>query len=106
MTNMGNSVSTPRRSTPIDDGDDYVLIDARAVLLDLADEPRGEVRPFRRGVQPPAPAAPCDPEVEWQSFLGAARRGAVAEAAGPRSVWDRVTRRLHGVWGASKVRVR
>jgi hypothetical protein len=104
---MGNPFSTSRRSDHCDDADDYVLIDSRAVLLDLADEPRGEVRPFRRGVQPPAPAAPCDPEVEWQSFLGAARRGAVAESAGPRSVWDRVTRRLQGVWGASgKVRVR
>jgi hypothetical protein len=104
---MSSPVSTRFPSRHTDDTDDYVLIDARAVLLDLADEPRGEVRPFRRGVQPPAPAAPCDPEVEWQAFLGAARRGAVAEAAGPRSVWERVTRRLHSVWGAAaKVRVR
>jgi hypothetical protein len=104
---MGNSVSTPRRSAHNEDADDYVLIDARAVLLDLADESRGEVRPFRRGVQPPAPAAACDPEGEWRAFLGAARRGAVPEAAGPRSVWDRVTRRLQGVWGAAaRARVR
>jgi hypothetical protein len=103
---MGNPFSTSRRSDPSDVGDDYVLIDARAVLLDLADESRGEVRPFRRGVQPPASAAPCDPEVEWQAFLGAARRGTVTDAVSSRSVWDRVTRRFQGALGTGKARVR
>ena len=104
---MSSQVSTRFPSRHTEDTDEYVLIDARAVLLDLADEPRGDVRPVRRGVQPPAPAAPCDPEVEWQAFLGAARHGSTAEAAGPRSVWDRVTRRLQSVWGATaKGRVR
>ena len=104
---MGTRLSTQIPPHHTDDGDDYLLVDARAVLLDLADESRDEVRPFRRGVQPPEPAAACDPEVEWQAFLGAARRGTVAEAAGPRSVWNRVTRRLQSVWGAAgKGRVR
>jgi hypothetical protein len=86
-----------------DDGEDYVFIDARAVLLDVTDEPDARSgRPLLRGVQPPPTTTACDPETEWRAFLGAAGRDVVAEDAGPQSVWHRMTRRLQGVWSGAR----
>jgi hypothetical protein len=101
---MSTRLSTPHLSQDrLDDGEDYVLIDARAVLLDLADEPDAPaVRPVRRGVQPPPVATTCNPEIEWRAFLGAARRDVVSEEAASMSLWRRVTRRWQGVWGGAR----
>jgi hypothetical protein len=97
-----------RRSTPhlsqdrLDDGEDYVLIDARAMLLDLVDDLNpGAARPMLRGAQPPPAATTCDPEIEWRAFVGAARREVVTAEAASLSIWHRVTRRLQGVWGGA-----
>lgn len=99
---MSSRLSTHLPDDVHDDGEDYVLVDARAVLLDLADEPRGRVRPLLRGVQPPPAASPCDPEIEWRAFLGAARRGVAAEDTPASSVWQRVARRLQSVWSGAR----
>lgn len=86
----------------VDDGEDYVLIDPRAVLLDLPDEPSSQpARPMLRGAQPPPVATTCNPEIEWRAVLGSARRDVETEAAS-LSLWQRVTRRLQGVWSGSR----
>lgn len=100
---MSTRISTSLPPGRFDDGEDYVLIDARAVLLDLADEPDAQAnRPLLRGAQPPPAAAACNPEVEWRAFLGGARRPVAAEEAASVSLWHRVTRRLQGVWGGAR----
>lgn len=101
---MSTNLSAPRRPQDrFDDGEDYVLIDARAVLLDLTDEPDAQaVRPLLRGAQPPPPTTSCDPEVEWRAFLGTARRDVVIEDAAARSLWRRVTRRFQGMWSGAR----
>lgn len=100
---MSTRVSTSLPAGRFDDGEDYVLIDARAVLLDLADQPADHaVRPLLRGAQPPPTATTCDPEIEWRAFLGAARRNVVTDETASRSLWHRVTRRLQGVWGGAR----
>lgn len=99
---MSTRSSTTVPADRFDDGEDYVLIDARAILLDLADQPNTpEARPMLRGAQPPPPATSCDPEVEWRAFLSATRRDAVTEQAASLSLWRRMTRRLQGVWGGA-----
>lgn len=99
---MSTRSSTTVPADRFDDGEDYVLIDARAILLDLADQPNTpEARPMLRGAQPPPPATSCDPEVEWRAFLGATRRDAGTEQAASLSLWRRMTRRLQGVWGGA-----
>ena len=98
---MGTRFSTYHPHDPSDDGEEYVLVDARAVLLDLADEPVRHARPLR-GSQPPTPTASCDPEIEWQAFLGAVRQPPQAGDSTGGSVWHRVTRRLQRAWGGAR----
>ena len=99
---MSTRLSTYDPHDHTDDGEEYVLIDARAVLLDMADEPVRHARPLR-GSQPPAPTASCNPEIEWRAFLGAVRQ-TTAEAGDSTgdSVWHRVTRRLQRAWGGAR----
>jgi hypothetical protein len=100
---MSTRASTSLPPGRFDDGEDYVLIDARAILLDLADQPDDQAaRPLLRGAQPPPAATSCDPEIEWRAFLGAAGRNVVTEEAATLSLWHRVTRRLQGVWGGAR----
>ena len=97
---MGTRFSTYHPHDHAEDGEEYVLVDARAVLLDLTDEPVRHARPLR-GSQPPAPTAACDPEIEWRAFLGAVRTAEAGDTTGD-SVWHRVTRRLQRAWGGAR----
>jgi hypothetical protein len=101
---MSTRISTSLPPGRFDDGEDYVLIDARAVLLDLSDEPDAQALRPLRGAQPPPAATPCDPEIEWRAFLGAPRRTVETDEAASLSLWHRVTRRLQGVWGGARGR--
>ncbi len=103
---MGNGV-TSRRSTEFDDEvDGYVMVDARAVILDL---PEGasvaSPRPLRGGLPRFEAEAGFD-QAAWAATLGARRREVVADASAESvSFWQRLGRRL-GAWSGTAPRER
>lgn len=74
----------------------YVLVDARAVLLDLPEEVTAPIRPPLRGWPSPPPTRS---ELEWQTRL--ARRRPDGDAAATASVWRRMARRLQHAWSGA-----
>ena len=99
---MGNSFSTRPRRAADDDAEDYLFIDARAVILDRADEPPAMSRPQRPGLPTPGKAARCEPESEWREFLASSRCAAPGPDAETLSLWQRVARRLRHVWPGTR----
>jgi len=97
---MGNGV-TRRRSSEFDDEyDGYVMVDARAVILDLPEEASAASRRPLRGPLRSEAEAGLD-QAAWGAMLGARRRAVVAEASADTvSFWQRLGRRL-GAWSGT-----
>ena len=98
---MGNGVTSRRSSEFDDEYDGYVMVDARAVILDLPEEASaGSVRPLRGRPLRSEGEAGFD-QAAWGAMLGARRRAVVADASVETvSFWQRLGRRL-GAWSGA-----
>lgn len=101
---MGNTVASRRSSEFEDEYDGYVMVDARAVILDLPQEASvASLRPLRGGLPRSETDAGFD-QAAWGAMLGARRRAVVADASAETvSFWQRLGRRL-GAWSGTAPR--
>jgi len=102
---MGNGVASRRSSEFDDEYDGYVMVDARAVILDLPEEASvASPRPLRGRPLRFEGEAGFD-QAAWSAKLGA-RRAVVADASAETvSFWHRLGRRL-GAWSGTTPRER
>jgi hypothetical protein len=100
---MGKGLATGTVLEYEDEREAYVMIDARALILDIPDEVKTtstltSTRPPMRGVQASFSARDASEQASWRGMLGAPRRLAIAEASTSVSMWQRLGRKLQSVW--------
>ena len=99
---MGNGVATRPRIAH-DEEHDYLLVDARGVILGLPDDEDGSAaRPPLRGALPPKFANfPARPGGERPGTMATPQR-ALPDVVPSESVWKRLARRVHLKFGMTR----
>jgi hypothetical protein len=101
---MGNTVATRPRIAHDEEHDDYLLVDARGLILGLPDDDHGSAgRPPLRGALPPKFAIPPPrPGGERTGSMATSRRTLTDDVVHAESVWKRLARRVHLKFGMTR----